>query len=197
MDILRLKSVGTGGAFWEGYAAAPTLGYYAHYLHSRITAYRELKHDIVRVQAESNRASSYRTKQEGASGSPVPFPPRSAEAAHALVLLRASAQGPPALGRERSTPRNQADPEDHRCPRPRRGPSPFRFLPRDLADACVRSQFYKDDLEDENTVIAFRMAVKDLLVLFQAGNEAILNMLGESSSVGARTLAPADEIRPV
>jgi hypothetical protein len=42
--------------------------HYAHYLHARITAYRTVKHDIVRVQAENNRASAYRTHTEGASG---------------------------------------------------------------------------------------------------------------------------------
>lgn len=40
-------------------------------------------------------------------------------------------------------------------------------------------QFYDDDLRDENTVLAFRMLVKDLLVLFQAGNEGVCNILGK------------------
>lgn len=42
-------------------------------------------------------------------------------------------------------------------------------------------QFYRDDLADECTVLAFRMLTKDLLVLFQAGNEGIINLLGPSS----------------
>ena len=37
-----------------------------------------------------------------------------------------------------------------------------------------------DDLEDELTVTALRMLVKDLLVLFQACNEGVINVLGMS-----------------
>ena len=40
-------------------------------------------------------------------------------------------------------------------------------------------KFYLDDLEDELTTIALRMLVKDLLILFQAGNEGIINVLGK------------------
>ena len=41
---------------------------------------------------------------------------------------------------------------------------------------------FDDDLKEENTVLAFRMLVKDLLVLFQAGNEGVCNILGVSLS---------------
>lgn len=41
---------------------------------------------------------------------------------------------------------------------------------------CV--QFYLDDLEDELTITALRMLVKDLLILFSAGNEGVINVLG-------------------
>lgn len=40
-------------------------------------------------------------------------------------------------------------------------------------------QFYLDDLEDELTTTALRMLVKDLLILFQACNEGVINVLGE------------------
>lgn len=40
-------------------------------------------------------------------------------------------------------------------------------------------QFYLDNLEDELTITALRMLVKDLLVLFQAGNEGVINVLGK------------------
>jgi hypothetical protein len=33
-------------------------------------------------------------------------------------------------------------------------------------------------LEDELTIAALRMLVKDLLILFQAGNEGVINVLG-------------------
>ena len=39
-------------------------------------------------------------------------------------------------------------------------------------------QFYLDDLGDELTITALRMLVKDLLILFQAGNEGVINVLG-------------------
>jgi hypothetical protein len=39
-------------------------------------------------------------------------------------------------------------------------------------------QFYLADLEDELTVAALRMLVMDLLILFQAGNEGVINVLG-------------------
>lgn len=44
----------------------------------------------------------------------------------------------------------------------------------------ANGQFYDDDLKDENTILAFRMLIKDLLVLFQAGNEGVCNILGRS-----------------
>ena len=47
-----------------------------------------------------------------------------------------------------------------------------------LADKCLLLQFYLDDLEDELTITALRMLVKDLLILFQAGNEGVINVLG-------------------
>lgn len=40
------------------------------------------------------------------------------------------------------------------------------------------SQFYLDNLEEELNVLALRMLVKDLLVLFQAINEGVINVLG-------------------
>ena len=38
-------------------------------------------------------------------------------------------------------------------------------------------QFYLDDLEDELNITALRMLVKDLLILFQACNEGVINVL--------------------
>jgi hypothetical protein len=39
----------------QGYRAPSNLQHYATYLDSRIRAYKDIKHDAVRVQAESNR----------------------------------------------------------------------------------------------------------------------------------------------
>ena len=70
-DVLRLKNVAAGQ--WEGthytfllsdglshslragYNAPKTLQHYALYLDTRIRTYRELKHDAIRVQSETNR----------------------------------------------------------------------------------------------------------------------------------------------
>jgi hypothetical protein len=41
-------------------------------------------------------------------------------------------------------------------------------------------------LKDENTILAFRMLIKDLLVLFQAGNEGVCNILGTDDLVLSR-----------
>ena len=40
-------------------------------------------------------------------------------------------------------------------------------------------QFYLDDLEDQLTTAALQMLVKDLLILFQAVNEGVINVLGK------------------
>ena len=52
---------------WTGYAAPQNLQSYSIYLESRIKAYKELKHDAVRVQAESNRdmRTSQSIEEEG------------------------------------------------------------------------------------------------------------------------------------
>lgn len=47
-----------------------------------------------------------------------------------------------------------------------------------LLSSVFLLQFYEDDLSDLCTVMAFRMLVKDLLVLVQAVNEGVVNLLG-------------------
>lgn len=39
-------------------------------------------------------------------------------------------------------------------------------------------QFYLDDMDDDVTMSALRLLVKDLLLLFQAVNEGVINVLG-------------------
>lgn len=48
------------------------------------------------------------------------------------------------------------------------------------------TQFYMDDLEDQLTTAALRMLVKDLLVLFQAVNEGVINVLGKRCGRASR-----------
>ena len=52
-DVLKLRNVSSGN--WEGYSAPQNLQNYSKYLDLRIRAYRELKHDAIRVQSETNR----------------------------------------------------------------------------------------------------------------------------------------------
>jgi hypothetical protein len=52
-----------------------------------------------------------------------------------------------------------------------------------LMCAILFSQFYLDDLGDELTITALRMLVKDLLILFQAGNEGVINVLGMDPNI--------------
>lgn len=49
------------------------------------------------------------------------------------------------------------------------------------APIAVLFQFYLDGVDDELRLTALRMLVKDLLILFQAGNEAVINLLGAFS----------------
>ena len=53
-----------------------------------------------------------------------------------------------------------------------------------------------DDLEDELTTAALRMLVKDLLILFQAVNEGVINVLGKRCAGASRErLSLLDPIR--
>lgn len=45
----------------------------------------------------------------------------------------------------------------------------------------TKVQFFLDNLEDELTLSTLTLLVKDLLILFQAGNEGVINVLGTSS----------------
>jgi phosphatidylinositol-binding clathrin assembly protein len=42
------------------------------------------------------------------------------------------------------------------------------------------AKFYLDNLEDELTITALQMLVQDLLILFQAVNEGVINVLGNN-----------------
>lgn len=63
-DVLRIKD-SVGGGNWEGYSATKTLQTYAIYLEARITAYKNLRHDPIRVQSENN---SNRMSMAGGAG---------------------------------------------------------------------------------------------------------------------------------
>ncbi|ODN95681.1 hypothetical protein I350_08398 [Cryptococcus amylolentus CBS 6273] len=130
-DVLKLR--GLGGRGYQGYIPPASLGAYADYLDARIRSYRDVKHDLVRVQTESNRRS---------------------DGLGAASKARRLRHLPVEKGLLREVKQVQK-----------------------LLDALVRCKFYDDDLRDENTVLALRLLVKDLLVLFQAGNEGVCNIL--------------------
>ena len=69
-----------------GYATPQNLQVYALYLDSRIRAYKDLKHDVIRVQAESNRdlrnstsieEEGYRGRKDRSTKPPASLPTRS------------------------------------------------------------------------------------------------------------------------
>ncbi|TFK39925.1 ANTH domain-containing protein [Crucibulum laeve] len=155
-DVLKLRNVSSGN--WEGYAAPENLQNYSVYLDSRIRAYRDLKHDAVRVQAESNRdmrnsisieEDGYKSRKDQGGKPASTGPTRSKTIMGRKLRVMTVEKG---LLRETKAV--------HR-----------------MIDALVECRFYLDDLEDELTITALRMLVKDLLILFQAGNEGVINVL--------------------
>ncbi|KZT37757.1 ANTH-domain-containing protein [Sistotremastrum suecicum HHB10207 ss-3] len=148
-EVLKLSNVFNGQ--WEGYSAPENLQRYAKYMDTRIKAYRELKHDAIRVQSESNRdmlvnqAENGRMAGSGSNGSLT----RSKTIAGRKLKVMTVEKG---LLRETKIVQKQID-------------------------ALLECKFYEDDLEDELVLSALRMLLKDLLVLFQACNEGVINVL--------------------
>ncbi|KAJ7576957.1 ANTH-domain-containing protein [Mycena floridula] len=155
-EVLRLGNVSAGT--WEGYAAPENLQNYAVYLESRIRAYSDLKHDAIRVQAETNRDMRNNLSidedrhQRGRSSNKTPAP--AAPSRSKTIVGRKLRVMTVEKGLLRETK------AVHR-----------------MIDTLVECRFYLDDLEDELTTTALRMLVKDLLILFQAGNEGVINVL--------------------
>ncbi|KAF7370252.1 ENTH domain-containing protein [Mycena sanguinolenta] len=147
-QVLRLSNVSTGN--WDGYTAPENLQNYAAYMESRIAAYRDLKHDAVRVQSDSNRDAR---ALNGTAGPPEPSPAPGLQRSKTLAgrKLRSMTVEKGLLRETRAV---------HR-----------------MLDTLVACRFYLDDLEDPLTLTALRMLVKDLLILFQAGNEGVINLL--------------------
>ncbi|VDB99917.1 unnamed protein product [Peniophora sp. CBMAI 1063] len=159
-DVLRLRNVGSGQ--WDGYKAPENLQAYAVYLDARIRAYKDIKHDAIRVQSESNRDArlSHSLEEDGHRGSsrnkrePAPAPE------------------PQGLGRSKTVMGRKL-----RVMTVEKGLLRETRVVQKMIDALVACQFYRDDLEDELNITALRMLVKDLLILFQAGNEGVINVL--------------------
>ncbi|KZV66314.1 ANTH-domain-containing protein [Peniophora sp. CONT] len=160
-EILRLRNVGSSQ--WEGYKAPENLQAYAVYLDARIRAYKDIKHDAIRVQSESNRDArlSHSLEEDGQRGHSSRNKKEHAPPAE-----------PQGLGRSKTVMGRKL-----RVMSVEKGLLRETRVVQKTIDALVACQFYRDDLEDELNISALRMLVKDLLILFQAGNEGVINVL--------------------
>ena len=190
-DILRLKNVSAPN--WEGaplqklrspgvnmadpdnsrvgYHAPENLSNYAAYLDTRIRAFRDLKHDAIRVQSENNRdmrnsaaIEDDTVKRKGGA----PTDRRKTIMGRKLRIMTVEK----GLLRETKVVQKMID---ALCECRVRLPP---FFPAKTG-RLILSQFYLDNLEDQMNTMALRMLVKDLLILFQACNEGVINVLGE------------------
>nr|GAT53584.1 predicted protein [Mycena chlorophos] len=146
-QVLRLHNVTTGN--WDGYTAPENVHHYAQYLDSRIKSYRDLKHDAIRVQSDSNRDARVTAGMNGGTA------PKEAPLQRSKTLA----------GRKL------------RSMTVEKGLLRETRVVHSMIDSLVACRFYLDDLEDPLTLMALRMLVKDLLILFQAGNEGVINLL--------------------
>ncbi|EJD07686.1 ANTH-domain-containing protein [Fomitiporia mediterranea MF3/22] len=160
-DVLRLKSVSAG--HWDGYDTPRNLQNYALYLDARIRTYKDLKHDPVRVQSDSNRDARVESTFERSSTARASNGPQRSKTIMGRKLRSMTVE----KGLLRET----------------------KAVQRTI-NALLECKFYFDNLDDELNVTALRMLVKDLLVLFQALNEGVINVLEhyfEMSHVDAET----------
>ena len=190
-DVLRLKNVSAPNwegapfrilrspdvkmtnpdGFRAGYNAPENLSNYAAYLDTRIRAFRDLKHDAIRVQSENNRdmrnsaaIEDDTVRRKGGT----PTDRRKTIMGRKLRVMTVEK----GLLRETKVVQKMID---ALCECRVRFP-PF-LLPK--TSYLILSQFYLDNLEDQMNIMALRMLVKDLLILFQACNEGVINVLGE------------------
>ncbi|OBZ66701.1 ENTH domain-containing protein C19F8.03c [Grifola frondosa] len=158
-EVLRLKNVSAGT--WEGYNAPENLQNYSKYLDTRIRAYRDLKHDAIRVQSETNRDmrnSQAIDEEMEATG------------------RKRSKPAPPQVSSGIQRSKTMAG-RKLRIMTVEKGLLRETKIVQKMIDALVECRFYLDDLEDELNITALRMLVKDLLILFQACNEGVINVL--------------------
>ncbi|KAH9921691.1 ANTH-domain-containing protein [Epithele typhae] len=161
-DVLKLRNVST--AQWEGYSTPQNLQNYSKYLDLRIRAYRELKHDAIRVQSENNRdmRNSAAIDEDADHGS-------------SRKRGKASPQPPPSNG-NLSRSKTMAG-RKLRVMTVEKGLLRETKIVQRMVDGLVECRFYLDDLEDELNITSLRMLVKDLLICFQACNEGVINVL--------------------
>ncbi|KAG9013744.1 hypothetical protein FRB90_005749 [Tulasnella sp. 427] len=168
-DMLRLRNVGNGQ--WEGYTPPQNLTKYAQYLDYRIRAYRDLKHDPIRVQSENNRDMRAGDLAEDSRRDSLGSSSRKTDPS--LVARRQTIVG-----------------RKLRVMTVEKGLLRETKTVQRTIDMLLQCKFYLDNLEDELTITALRILVKDLLILFQAVNEGVINLLEnyfEMSHVDATT----------
>ncbi|KAJ8473464.1 hypothetical protein ONZ51_g7857 [Trametes cubensis] len=164
-DVLKLRNVSSGS--WEGYNAPQNLQNYAKYLDTRIRAYRELKHDAIRVQSETNRdmRNSQAIDEEMERNT------------SSSTRKRGKSAPPPANNNSNLQRSKTLAGRKLRVMTVEKGLLRETKIVQKMVDALVECRFYLDDLEDELNITALRMLVKDLLILFQACNEGVINVL--------------------
>ncbi|KAH9967106.1 ANTH domain-containing protein, partial [Russula compacta] len=160
-EVLRLKNV--AGGQWEGYNAPQNLQHYALYLDTRIRAYRDLKHDAIRVQSETNRDLRLSMALEDDARHSRKYTPE--EDTDKFRSTGGPARSKTLTGRKL------------RVMTVEKGLLRETKVVQKMMDALTECRFYMDDLEDELSITALRMLVKDLLILFQAVNEGVINVL--------------------
>ena len=139
---------------------------YAVYLDTRIRAYRELKHDPIRVQAETNRdiRASQALDEPGGSNRGRP-----GSRGNAVAAVPAEDKG---LQRSKTLAGRKL-----RVMTVEKGLLRETKIVQRVIDSLLDCAFYVDNLEDDLVICALRLIVKDLLVLFQACNEGVINVL--------------------
>ncbi|EJD43849.1 ANTH-domain-containing protein [Auricularia subglabra TFB-10046 SS5] len=161
-DELHLRNIATGHQ--DGYTTPKNLAAYGAYLDTRIKAFRELKHDPVRVQAETNRdmrMSAALDEPSSSSRRPGSGGGRDGPSLTEGAMQRSKT----IMGRKL------------RVMTVEKGLLRETKIVQKVIDSVLECTFYFDDLEDDLVLCALRLLVKDLLVLFQACNEGVINVL--------------------
>ncbi|CCM00755.1 uncharacterized protein FIBRA_02795 [Fibroporia radiculosa] len=162
-DVLRLKNVSAGS--WEGYNAPENIQNYSIYLDTRIRAYAQLRHDAIRVQSENNRDMRNSHAIDEAREKPDRGSHRSRKDTKELSVGVGVQRSKTMAGRKL------------RVMTVEKGLLRETKIVQKMIDSLCECRFYLDDLDNELNITALRMLVKDLLILFQACNEGVINVL--------------------
>ncbi|KAH7101541.1 ANTH-domain-containing protein [Auriculariales sp. MPI-PUGE-AT-0066] len=163
-DELHLRNISNIPS--DHYDAPRNMNNYSVYLDTRIKAYRELKHDPIRVQAETNR--DIRASQA------LDEPPPAASSRNRRPTSAGNGATSEDAGLQRS--KTMAG-RKLRVMTVEKGLLRETKIVQRVIDSLLDCSFYVDNLEDDLVICALRLIIKDLLVLFQACNEGVINVL--------------------